>query len=437
MDPSLLLVGLSHRATSIELRERLYFDERRARSLLREAKQAWPNSTEFALLSTCNRTEIYTATLRPDAAAEEILSRLSIEARGHAGDVREQAYVRTDPEALSHLFRVTASLDSMVPGETQISGQVRDAYRWAAEERTVGPYLHRVFQKALHVAKRIRRETQIGRQVVSLSHAAVELARKVEEDLSARTILVIGTGEMGELAARQIGKFRPARLLVTSRSLDRAAQLAREVAGEPRDIHTLNRLLEEADVVIASAAVPEPLVTTDLVRSGLQARRGRPLVLIDLGMPRNIEPDVHRLEEVFVYNLDDLERVTREGLASRREEAVKGGEIIREAVEDFVAHLRALDLDRLIVAFRRKMEALGEAEIRRVAGSANGLDPAHAEMMKALAHGIVQKFLHQPVSRLKANARASSSNAVQDADDPKAESLLPEALVELFDLKDV
>ncbi|MBI2059073.1 MAG: glutamyl-tRNA reductase [Nitrospirae bacterium] len=438
MELSLLLVGINHKTSDIEIREKLYFTEDRARSFLRTLPADLPSAKESVLISTCNRTECYFMTSHSDDTASALLRRLGNGIPRIEELLNGSAYRWSGLQAMEHLFSVTSSLDSMLPGETQITGQVRDAYRWAHEEGTVGYYMHKTFQKALQVAKRVRRETRIGENVVSLSHAAVELARKVFADFSERTLLVIGTGEMGELAAHQARKQQVKKLIVTSRTEQRAAALASQTGGIPHSITELESLLRECDLVIASAAAPEPMVTTEMVRRILPHRRGRTLVLIDLGMPRNIQADIHTLENVYVYDLDDLQQIIHDSLTLRQEEAAKGRLIVHEAAESFMGQFHSQDIEQVIVFFRQKLEAIGKKELDRFLPKMDGLSPEQKELVQNVTHNIVQKVLHEPITRLKQESSQGSGLGGPDAPSSRetaSKDWLKEALVELFNLK--
>lgn len=435
-DPTFFVWGINHKTSPIEAREKLYFDADRTRHLLRAIHEQRNTIAECVLLSTCNRTEAY-AVAEDTAAAQ---GRLSETVAQGQPDLRayldREAFRLTGPDAAAHLFSVTSSLDSLLPGETQITGQVRDAYRTAIEERTVGYLLHRTFQKAFHVAKRVRTETRIGESVVSLSHAAIELARKIYGDSAHSHVLLIGTGEMGMLAARRLRALSVQKLVIVSRSTERAAAVAAEVGGEPGRLDELDSLLRSCDLVLASAAVPEPMLHRDLVAGALSHRRGRPLVIIDLGVPRNVHPEVHTLDNVYLYNIDDLRHVAEENRAARDREADKGRALVRTAVEDFAPMLSAPDLDAIVVTFRRKLESITDEELTKALARMNGMPPDQRDQVREFARGLLQKLLHEPTVRLKQEMRQSGNES--PGDDPphtSAQRWLRDALIELFNLK--
>ena len=390
--PVLLCAGLSHKQVPIAVREQLAVSAEELPDRLARLK-AIPGISEVLLLSTCNRLEVF-AVIDERTAADDVLRDL-----GPLG--AEHAVTRFDEDALVHLFRVTASLDSMVVGEAQIQGQVKEAHARAVEARACGPALSRALSAALSAAKRVRTETAIARGAVSVSSIAVRMAQKVLGDLSSRAVLLVGAGEMAQVAARELHAAGASQLLVANRSSAAAEELAKEVAGIAVSLLELPALLERADVVLCSTASQQPLVTRDLVGRVLKARRYRPLFLIDLALPRNVDPTVNQLENVYVYDMDDLERVAVQNRGLREQEVQRAEAIVREEITAYVRARQERAAVPVLARLRAHAQALADAEVERTLALLGPLSDRQQKSVRAMGAALVNKLLHAPTARLR------------------------------------
>jgi glutamyl-tRNA reductase len=405
---NLVLVGLSHQVAPVELRERVALPLEEARELA--ARLAAP---EAVCLSTCNRTELYLAAEDADEA----------EARGVAAldaAVRPVVYRLRDEAAALHLFRVASGLDSLVPGEGEILGQVRAAY----EAGTTGPVLDRLFRQALHVGKRVRTDTAIAESPVSVSSVAAALAEQVFGDLAGCRVLLVGAGKNGEVAARNLTSRGAQIAFVANRSADRAAKLAERFGGEVLPLEQVPDELARADVVLASTAAPGFVLRKEDVARALWARRGRPLFLIDIAVPRDLDPAIHELDGCYLYDMDDLESVVAESLAGRRQEAARAEEIVADEADAFRAWQAARDVVPAIASLRAWAEGIRAAELERARGRLERLSEAERAAVESITAQIVNKLLHVPTVRMK-EAAAGADGAVY-----------AEALRHLFGLDD-
>jgi len=392
---TLLCVGLSHKQAPIAVRERIAVPAEQVEGRLRQLKSL-PGVREAMLVSTCNRIEIFAVADSRDAG-EDVLETLGPVAAPHA--VR-----RFEEEALRHLFRVTASLDSMVVGEAQILGQVKEAAAIAQQAGALGPELTKVLARATTAAKRVRTETEIARGAVSVSSIAVQLARKLLGSLDGRTVLLLGAGEMAQIAARELRSQGAHELLVANRSPQQAEELAREVGGVPVSLAELPSLLERADVAICSTGAMEAVVTRELMARALKARRYRPIFLVDLTLPRNVEPSANELENVYVYDLDDLERVAVQNSDLRASQVAKAEEIVEQELKAFLLASRERTAVPVLARLRAHAESVARAEVEKTLASLQGLDEKQQKTVRAMASAIVNKLLHTPTSRLRTEA---------------------------------
>ena len=396
----LWLVGLSHHSASVGLRERLAFEDGisgiSARKLL-----DLPGLEECALLSTCNRVEVVACGDPEKVDSTAVVDFLAVERGVPSGELRSHLYVHQDQAAVQHLFRVASSLDSMVVGEPQILGQLKTFYEAAARAGTAGTILHRVFHKAFSVAKRVRTETGIGGKNVSVSSVAVELATQIFEALGEKTALVIGGGKMAELTARHFRGRGIGGLMFANRTFDRAVELAREFGGTPVPLDELARYLPLADVVIGSSAATEFLLTAETVQEMLRERGYRPTFLIDLGVPRNFEPRINALRNVYLYDIDDLEGVIGGNREEREREALRAEEIVRGEVDSFWRWFQNTDVVPTIVRLRDKADSICRRELDRTLSSLRQLGDEERKSIEAMAQAIVNKLLHEPISRLR------------------------------------
>jgi glutamyl-tRNA reductase len=405
------LVGLSHQSAPIAVRERVALGGEALRCALSELRRS-AGVEEAMVLSTCNRVEVLVFGASAQAARSFFLDR--------APDAAGHLYEHCGREAVRHLFRVAASLDSMVVGEQQILGQVKEAYGVASAVEAAGGLLSRLCNRAFAAAKRVRTETGIGRGTSSVSQVAVELVEKIFGDLKGRAILLVGAGKMGALSAKALASLGADRVVVTNRSRERAVALAGETGGQPRDFSELPRLLVEVDVVIVSTGAPSFVITAELARAAMKARRNRSICFIDLAVPRNVDPRCADLADVFAYDMDDLQKVVHATRCARAGEAIRAEAIIEAEVIAFASDRAARAALPVLAALRRRAEEIASAEAQRtLAALGPRLDERGRKSVEAMARAIVNKLLHGPTARLK--EAASSGDRV-----------LPGAAAELF-----
>jgi glutamyl-tRNA reductase len=399
---SIILVGLNHKTAPVEVRERLAFTDEACAETLQTLVDGELIS-EGLIVSTCNRVEVLAATrgVRGDEGTARISSFLSETRRVPSGFFGEHLYTHADEEAVRHIFRVASSLDSMVVGEPQVLGQVRRAYSNAVTAGTAGRVLHRLVHHALHVAKRVRAETGIAASAVSISFTAVELGRKIFGSLKGTTVLVIGAGEMAELAAQHLASAGASRILVTNRTTETAEQLANKIKGTALDFSSLPAHLAEADIVVCSTAAKEYVVTQEMAREALAARRQRPAFFIDISVPRNVDPAVGELDNLFVFDVDDLEAVVASNIREREREAERAELIVESEVMQFQQALRSLDLGPTVAALRQKLEEIARAELKRQRGRLGELTPEQERAVEALLLSTVNKISHPIINRLR------------------------------------
>jgi glutamyl-tRNA reductase len=397
------ITGLNHRTAPLEVREKLAFSEQSLPEALRALKGE-PGLLEGMILSTCNRVEVAVAS--EDACDPLALATGFFEhSRGiEHGWANPYLYHHEDREAVRHLFRVAASLDSMVLGEPQILGQLKAAYATAKVHGALSGFLDVLLTRAFSVAKRVRSETEIGRSAVSVSYAAVELARQIFGSLDGKKVMVVGAGKMSELAARHLRRSGVAGICVTNRTRERAVELARLFDGVIVDYDRFAAGLHEVDIVIASSGAPHYILSPDDVRRALEARRNRPMFLIDIAVPRNIDPAVNRLDNVFLYDIDDLERVVNSNRQERAKEAEQAEAIVALEVDRMVGRLHAREVTPTIVSLQEQLEQIRTGELARVRSKLGTLTPQQEEALEMLTRGIVNKVAHGPISELRRSA---------------------------------
>ena len=402
---TVFVAGLSHRTAPIEVREQLALEEDKLREVLRDVAGRGVCS-ELMILSTCNRVEVYAVAEVPGEAHGAAFRQMSTQRGVDFQALEPLLYTKTGADAVLHAFRVAASLDSMVLGEPQILGQVKDAFALAQSCRVVGPMLHALMSQAFAVAKRVRTETEIGRFAVSVSFAAVELARKIFGTLDGKTVLLIGAGEMGELAARHLQDSGTLPVYVANRTWSRAQDLARDLAGTAVRYEDFPSMMAEVDIVITSTAAPEPIIRVADVLAVLRARHERPLFFIDIAVPRNVEPAVNNLANAFCYDVDDLRSVVESNMRERQREAQRGETLVEREVAKFAERLKDLEVVPTIVSLREKLEEIRRGEVARVLGRLPGADEATKQALEALSQAIVNKVLHGPTVKLRDSSRA-------------------------------
>lgn len=419
----IILVGLSHNTAPVEIRERLSFSgEQLIAGILR--LRDYEEILECVILSTCNRVEVYVTVEKPELGVARIKDFL------HASQpdiplekITQHLYTHKNDGVVKHLFRVAASLDSMVIGEVQILGQVKDAFDCALLNKTTGVVLNKLFKKAIFTAKRVRTETRIGESAVSISFAAVELAKKIFSNLRSKTGMLIGAGEMGELAAQNLVNSGIKEIVVSNRNYDRALDLARSYNGRAARFEDFLQEMVNVDVVICSTGAPNYVIRYEDVQEMIHQRKNRPLFFIDISVPRNIDPEINKIGNVFLYDIDDLEAVVETNLKTRREEAEKGEQIIAEELGKFTQWFKSLEVVPTIIALKDKVEEIRRKELERTMGRLRSLSPEEVQIIDALTNTIINKILHNPLVALKLEAH--STNGL----------LYAEAVRKLFDLE--
>lgn len=411
MSDELVVVGLSHHTAPVSLRERLSIPGDAAEDELSRLLSGGELS-EGILVSTCNRVELYGASADVETGVRRL--RAYLDERGRPEPVAPHLYERRGVDAVRHVFRVAASLDSMVVGEPQILGQVKHAYEMGQHVGGVGTLLDRCLTRAFAVAKRVRSETEIAAGTVSVSSIACDLATKIFGDLTGRRTVLLGAGEMGEAAARAL-TGRGVHLVVINRSPEKAVRLARESGGEARGYEHLASELIEADVVISSTSAKRFVLTQDLMKSVVKARRQRPLFLIDIAVPRDIDPRVGELPSVFLYDVDDLSQVADQNLAHRKQEVEAAAAIVDAEVEAFEQWRRTLDLTPTIVALRQQFGSVLRDELERTLPRLGELDAKQKKSLEKMCNAAVNKLLHAPLTHLKEGVNAGDGPALIDA----------------------
>jgi glutamyl-tRNA reductase len=409
----LLVLGVSHRTAPVAVRERLAIVPDGMDAALGELT-ALPTVREATLLSTCNRVEIYAAVTDADAAVRALSERLAHRAGVPLLELEAHLYEWREVEAVHHLFRVASSLDSLVIGEPQILGQVKDAHEAALRRGTVGATLHACFQDAFRVARRVRRETEIARNPVSVSSVAIELAREVFGDFKGRHVLVVGAGKMSELAARTL-RGHGATLTVTNRTRSRADRLAEQFGASARDWNDLPAALGEADIVIASTGAQRPVLTAAMMKQVQRARKGRPLFLLDIAVPRDVEPEVGTLDGLYLFDIDDLQKVSAKHREGRKSEAADAEAMVKQELDRFLKGWRGRQLAPTVTALRAHVLGLAQAEAARITAANSGLGERERRALADLADGIAKKLLHLPMTALRQDGGdpVSLVNAVQ------------------------
>ncbi len=397
---NLLLTGLNHRTAPVEVRERLAVNAEQLPAAL-DALRACPGVDEVMLLSTCNRVEVLAHGGSDKPVDERPLVEALAAMRGlDAAALMPHFYVYRGEDALRHLFRVASSLDSMVLGEPQILGQLKDAYSAAKERGALQSALEPVLARAFAVAKRVRNETAIGRNTVSVSYAAVDLAKQIFGDLRPRHALLIGAGKMAELAARHLRRAGCGRITVTNRTRARAEQMAALVEGAVIDYESFQTRLHEMDIVLASSGAPDYILRKEDIRTVLRKRQNRPVFLIDIAVPRNIDPAVDELENAYLYDIDDLGREVEANRQAREREAEEAEQIIQEEVQRLIERFRTREVAPVIVSLQQRLDELAREEMERWRGKL-GVDGERAEALEAYTRSLLNKLAHGPIVEIR------------------------------------
>ena len=406
-----VVVGLSHRTAPVEVREHLAVAPDRLEQELREIAAIGPLD-EALLISTCNRVELYATSANPIEASQ--IAKDALAKRLPDNATAAVLYQQRGIDVVRHVFRVASSLDSLVVGEPQILGQVKEAFDAARGAGTMGTLLGRCFTQAFATAKRVRNETGIAEGTVSVSSIACELAKKIFGNLEGRRTLLIGAGEMGESAARSLLQTGT-NLHVINRSEERARRLAESCGGLAIPFERLSMELADADVVIASTASPKFILTPELMKSVVRSRRHRPLFIVDIAVPRDVDPRVGSMDNVFVYDVDDLQQVAEENLAVRAREAALAESIVEEELDAFLSWRRSLELAPTIVALRKRFGQIADDELQRALPRLEGASQSDRAVLEAMGRSLVNKLLHQPLTQLKAGAGEPDGALLIDA----------------------
>jgi glutamyl-tRNA reductase len=408
----IVLLGLNHKTAPIELRECIAFAPDQTADALVYLKNE-PEVSEVLLFSTCNRVEVLLVTEQITEAvdkAKRLIARFNQIALSEFENV---LYIHTGDQAVRHIFRVAASLDSMVVGEPQILGQIKQAYRLATQQRAAGVVLNRLLHRAFFVAKRIRSETGIGGHAVSISYAAIEMGRKIFGSLEGKKVLLIGAGEMAELAVAHLIRNRAGDILVANRTFERAVELGRRFRGSPIKFEELIASLSDVDIVISSTGSPDFVVKREHLKGVLRKRRNRPLFFIDIAVPRDIDPHINRLSNTYVYDIDDLKGVIDENIGDRQREAIKGERIVEEAVINFRRWYDSLDVVPTIKALRKKLEDIAAVEVKKTL-QADGVSEEGRQAVERMTQSLINKILHDPTDVLKRNGCQGGRSAYLD-----------------------
>jgi glutamyl-tRNA reductase len=404
---SLVVVGINHRTAPVDVRERVVFEPARVPDALHELATL-PPVEEAVIVSTCNRTEIYCVTESDEVELGDWLQRY----HQLGSSIQHCLYHLDDAKAVTHAFAVASGLDSMVIGEPQILGQLKDAYRTAQEAGTTGPVLNRLFQAAFSVAKRVRTETQIGANAVSVASAAVAMAKTVFASFENRTALLVGAGETIALAARHLHADGLRRMIVANRSIDRARELAAEFQGFAIGLDEIGAHLREADIVVASTASPNAIITREMAAQALRARKRRPMFMVDIAVPRDIESDVAELEDVYLFTVDDLQSVVNENLENRRQAAREADKMIAAEVDRFQLQQRTRGAAPTIRRLREEAEHTRQhtlEQARRMLAAGRSTD----EVLEFLASTLTHRLIHAPSQRLRDAAETGDAEIIR------------------------
>lgn len=417
----IFLFGLNHEVAPVELREKVAFNEAEIPAVLKSLFQTQYFS-EACLLSTCNRSEIYAAAPSSTDALNQFRAFLKTIKPELVDADFEHFYFYHGEEAVQHLFSVASGLNSMVIGEPQITGQVKDAFRIASEAGSTGTYLHRLFDSALQTAKRVRSETEIAAGAVSVAYAAVELAQKIFKDLGKQQVLLIGSGETGQLTARHLKKKGVGKIFIANRTFEKAQKLALELGGVAFPFPLLKELLPEIDLVIGATNAPEFILTKDDIRKILPCRARKPLFMIDIAVPRDFDPEIRRYNNIFLNDIDSLQQIVEKNLARRQREMQAAQKIIRQEAQKFRQWRQSLNLTPTIVDLRKKLEEIRDVELKKYQ---HRTTPQELEMIERATRGLMNKILHLPLAQLKRYGGGTPDSLVRI-----------DMVREMFDLRD-
>jgi glutamyl-tRNA reductase len=418
----IVVIGINHKTASVDLREKLSFTENELARFFALCKERG-DILDCVVLSTCNRTEVYVACRDEEASGQAVTEMLAAVKEVEADDVRSGLYIYTREKAVEHLFSVTAGLDSMILGETQILGQVKEAYNKACAADMTGNVFHVLFRQAITAAKRVQTETGINQKAASISYAAVELAKKIFGRLQDHTVMVLGAGKMSELTLRHLYDQGVRRVIVVNRTKAHADQLAASFGGISEYYEKRRECLIKADIVISSTRAPHFVLGKEEMSQVMRRRCGRPLFLIDIAVPRDVDPQVKELENVFLFNIDDLQEVVAANLRERKHEAERARQILREEINEFQVWVKIQEVVPLIAALRQKAEAIRQAELGTTFKRLSNLSEKEKKHIDNLTRAIVNRILREPLLRIKQVALDDNSDKFVDL------------LCHLFDLK--
>lgn len=418
----LVLVGLSHKTAPVEVREKLAFPEDKIDEALIDL-MCRPSIEEAVILSTCNRTEIYTLSNDPEKAPDDIIEFFADFHNMNVGDLNGYLYKKMKLEVAEHAFLVSSSLDSMIIGEAQILGQVKQAYGRSLECRTAGRVLNRLFKEALTLGKKVRTDTDIGESAVSISYAAVELAKRLFGELTHKSVLLVGAGKMSELTAKHLASNGIEKVLVTNRTFERAEEMAEKFDGEALPFNQLASSLAQADIIISSTGAPGIVIRKEQMIEAMRERKNRPVFLIDIAVPRDIDPDINNLYNAYLYDIDDLQGVVETNMAERQKEAEKAQAMISDNMKNFSKWTATLEVVPTITALRHKADMIRQKELKKAVSMLGNVDQAQVDTINAMAQAIINKLLHEPTVKIKELAGEKKGHAYT------------ESLKELFSLK--
>jgi glutamyl-tRNA reductase len=407
-------MGLNHKTAPVEIREQISFTSQEKEEILEEINRA-DDIKEGFVLATCNRTEIYVVSKEKESGTEFVPKLLSQFSTLDLEKIEEYLYTYVNLEAVTHLYQVTAGLDSMILGEEQILGQVKDTFALARKLETIGTILHHLFTEALKVGKRARSETSINDNAASVSYAAVELANKIFGSLDQESVLVLGAGKMSELTLKSLVDHGVNEVIVANRTFSKAIDLAKQFNGQAIEWKEVKDWLNKVDIVISSTGAPHYIICYEQVKSILSERQNKPLFFIDIAVPRDIEPKIHELNNVYAYNIDDLESVVEANLRKRERAITSVNEIIKEEVKEFNRWRNSRNVVPIIKSLRKQAEEIRQEELERALARLDDIDEKEKNIIASLSYKIVNKMLHNPTVQVKEFANAENNHVYLEA----------------------
>ncbi|UCD88789.1 MAG: glutamyl-tRNA reductase [Desulfobacterales bacterium] len=398
----IVLLGLNHKTAPVELRECIAFSQEEADKALKTFQES-PAIGEVVLISTCNRVEILLTTDNKPNAVDTVKMLLHGFKNIPTAEFEKALYIHDGDDAVRHIFRVASSLDSMVVGEPQILGQIKEAYKAATVNKTSGVLLNKLLHRTFFTAKRVRSETGIGDHAVSISYAAIELGRKIFGSLEGKKVLLVGAGEMAELAVEHLIRNKAKNIIVANRTFERGVKLAKRFDGKAVRFEEIPDCLQIVDIIIGSTGSPDLVVRRNQVKKVMRIRKNRPLFFIDIAVPRDIDPEINKLHNAYIYDIDDLKDIVDENIENRQQEAMKGERIVDEAVIRFRAWYDNMDVVPTIVALRNKVDNIAKSEINKTLRSLEHLSDDDLQAIRKMANAMTKKILHDPTLLLKSN----------------------------------